>query len=78
LPGLEILAERAAREFGLVFSEPVEFVADLAALRALADKAPEFAASEFPAPEFPAQGAPLQIPPEIERLRGGKDRPISA
>ena len=78
LPSLEILAERAAREFGLVFNEPVEFVEDLAALRALADAAPDSVASEFPAPIFPAQDTPPQIPPEVERLRRSKDRPISA
>ncbi len=83
LPSLEILAERAAREFGLVFNEPVAFVGSLAELRALADAEPESASSnssaeEFPAPVFPAQDTPLQIPPEIERLRRSKDRPISA
>jgi lipoyl(octanoyl) transferase len=83
LPSLEILAERAAREFGLAFNEPVEFVEDLAALRAAADAVPESPASnlsaeEFPAPVFPAEDTPLQIPPEIERLRRSKDRPVSA
>jgi lipoyl(octanoyl) transferase len=83
LPRLEILAERAAREFGLVFNEPVALVESLAELRALADAEPELPASnsseeEFPAPVFPAQDTPLQIPPEIERLRHRKDRPISA
>jgi lipoyl(octanoyl) transferase len=83
LPSLEILAERAAREFGFVFNEPVEYVEDLAALHALAAAEPESTASnspaeEFSAPVFPAQDTPLQIPPEIERLRRSKDRPISA
>jgi len=83
LPGLESHAHMSAREFGLVFNEPVEFVEDLAALRALADAASNSSASEFTSPEvsapvFPAQDTPLQIPPEIERLRGGKDRPVSA
>ncbi len=88
LPSLESLAERAARQFGLVFNEPVELVESLAELRALADAEPEspasnssameFPAPEFPAPVFPAQDTPLQIPPEIERLRRSKDRPVSA
>ena len=68
----------SARQFGLVFNEPVEFVEDLAALRALVDAPPDSVASEFPAPVFPAEDTPLQIPPEIERLRRGKDRPVSA
>jgi lipoyl(octanoyl) transferase len=78
LPSLEILAERAAREFGAVFNEPVALVESLAELRALADAVPDSVASEFPAPVFPAEDTPLQIPPEIERLRRGKDRPVSA
>jgi lipoyl(octanoyl) transferase len=83
LPSLKILAERAACEFGLVFDEPVAFIENLAALRALADGASDSAAAEFPAPEFPApvfpaNDTPLQIPPEIERLRRSKDRPVSA
>jgi len=88
LPSLEILAERAACEFGFVFKEPVALVESLAALRALADAVPEspafnssaseFPAPDFPVPVFPAQGTPLEIPPEIERLRRSKDRPVSA
>jgi lipoyl(octanoyl) transferase len=88
LPSLEILAERAAREFGFVFNEPVALVEGLAELRALADAVPESAAlnssagespaPEFAAPVFPAQDTPLQSPPEIERLRRSKDRPVSA
>jgi lipoyl(octanoyl) transferase len=88
LPTLESLAPMAARQFGLVFDEPVVCVEDLASLRALADArldspaanspAGEFPAPGFPAREFPAEDAPLQIPPEIERLRRSKGRPISA
>jgi lipoyl(octanoyl) transferase len=78
LPSLESLANLAARQFGLVFDEPIASIESLAALRALAEAAPDSATSEFPAPEFPAQDTPLQIPPEIERLRHAKDRPISA
>jgi lipoyl(octanoyl) transferase len=78
LPSLESLANLAAREFGLVFDEPVARVESLAALRALADAAPDSATSEIPTQESPAQDTPLQIPPEIERLRHSKDRPVSA
>jgi lipoyl(octanoyl) transferase len=73
LPSLESLSHQAAREFGLVFDEPVTQVESLAALRALVVAVPE-----LPVAEFPAQDTPLQIPPEIERLRRAKDRPISA
>ena len=83
LPSLERLAHNAALQFGVVFNEPVEFIESIAALRTLADAepgltVPESPAPEFPAPEFPAQDTPLQIPPEIERLRHGKERPVSA
>ncbi|MGD1106376.1 MAG: lipoyl(octanoyl) transferase LipB [Terracidiphilus sp.] len=83
LPSLESLANLAVREFGLVFDEPVAPVESLAALRALAEAAPDSATSEiptqeFPAPAFPANDTPLQIPPEVERLRHSKDRPVSA
>jgi lipoyl(octanoyl) transferase len=67
VPSLETFARMAARQFGNVFDEPMEFVESLAALRASADAAAE----------FPAQDTPLQITPEIERLRRSKDRPIS-
>jgi lipoyl(octanoyl) transferase len=78
LPSLESLAHMAAREFGFVFDEPVAHVESLAALRALAVAAPDLSVGEFPAQEFPAQDTPVQIPPEIERLRRSKDRPVSA
>jgi len=59
LPSLESLANLAAREFGLVFDEPVARVESLAVLRALADTAPDSAASGIPAQEFSAQDTPL-------------------
>lgn len=77
LPDLESLAHRAAWQFGQVFDEPIEFVSSLEALRAQAQTAAE-SAPEPPAPEFPAQDTPLTVPPEIERLRRAKDRPIPA
>jgi hypothetical protein len=30
------------------------------------------------AQQFPAEDIPLQVPPEIERLKNKKDRPVSA
>jgi len=68
LPGLEAVAEEAARQFGLVFDEQVLAVPSLAALRAQAAAAPQ----------FPAEDTPLQVPPEVERLHGAKDRPVQA
>jgi len=41
LPSLESLAHRAARQFGFVFDEPVQFVASLDALRVQAQAAPD-------------------------------------
>jgi lipoyl(octanoyl) transferase len=87
LPTLESLAHSAARQFGQVFDQQVEFVESLAALRAQAqasaERTPEPPAPaapdpDLPAPEFPAEDTPLQIPPEIERLRHRKSRPVSA
>jgi lipoyl(octanoyl) transferase len=82
LPSLESIARHAARRFGQVFNEQLQPVAGLAALRAQAqtssETAPEPPPPEPQAPEFPAEDTPLQIPPEIERLRHSKDRPIPA
>jgi lipoyl(octanoyl) transferase len=83
LPSLEVLAHKAARQFGLVFDEPIVLVENLTVLRAFADAepgspAPDCPAPEFPAQEFPANDTPLEIPPEIERLRRRKNRPVSA
>jgi lipoyl(octanoyl) transferase len=72
LPSLEVIAHQAARYFGLVFSEPVLAAENLAALRAQAE-----AALATP-PQFPAEDTPLQLPPELERLRGGGERPLRA
>jgi lipoyl(octanoyl) transferase len=70
LPGLEEIAHRTAREFGAVFGDEVGFVESLDALRAQA--------ASDKAREFPAEDTPLQVPADIERLRGAKDRPVSA
>ena len=80
LPSLEALAHCAAREFGAVFGEPAEMVESLTAFRAKAQAAhasvQTLPASGPPAQEFPAEDTPLQVPAAIERLRGGKSRPI--
>ena len=68
LPSLEAIAHRAARQFGLVFGQQVLAVESLAALRAQAQATPE----------FPAEDTPLQVPAEVERLRGNAERPVRA
>jgi lipoyl(octanoyl) transferase len=91
IPSLESIANRAARQFGQVFNEQVLALASLDALRAQAQsggpqrqpfvvgvEAAPASEPEFPAPFFPAEDTPLQVPPEIERLRRAKDRPIPA
>ncbi len=67
LPGMEALAYRAAREFGLVFEQQVLALESLAALRAQAAAA---------APNLPAEDTPLRVPAEVERLMGKEGRPI--
>jgi lipoyl(octanoyl) transferase len=70
LPTLEAIAHLAARNFGQVFGEQVLAVENLAALRAQAVL--------VPSPQFPAEDTPLQVPAEVERLRGVAERPICA
>ena len=67
LPTLEAIAHQTAREFGQVFGEQVMAVASLAALRTQAATAPT---------QFPAEDTPLQVPKQVERLRGGGERPV--
>jgi lipoyl(octanoyl) transferase len=69
LPTLEVLAHQAALHFAQVFGQQIGPVQTLAALRAQAAAAP---------PRFPAEDTPLQIPPEVERLRGAAERPVRA
>jgi len=75
VPGLEALAHQAARQFGLVFDQQVLAVESLAAVCAQAAPANP---PDNPAQEFPAQDTPLQVPSEVDRLLGAKDRPVSA
>jgi len=67
LPALEAVAHAAARQFGQVFGEQTVDVESLEALRA-----------EAAAVQFPAEDTPLQVPVEVERVRGGSERPIRA
>ncbi|MGA2831695.1 MAG: lipoyl(octanoyl) transferase LipB [Terracidiphilus sp.] len=67
LPALEAIAHAAARQFGQVFGEQTVDVESLEALRA-----------EAAAVQFPAEDTPLQVPVEVERVRGGSERPIRA
>jgi lipoyl(octanoyl) transferase len=69
LPALEVIARQAAREFGEVFGEQVVEVESLAALREQAAAAPA---------QLPAEDTPLRVPAEVERLRGGGERPVRA
>lgn len=71
LPGLEGMAHQAAQQFGVVFGQQVLAVESLAALRAQAEAA-------LSAREFPAEDTPMQVPAEVERLRGGAERPLRA
>jgi len=68
-PPLEAVACEAARQFGEVFSEPVLAFESMAALRAQSVASPINA---------PAEDTPLQVPAEVERLRGGPQRPVRA
>jgi lipoyl(octanoyl) transferase len=79
LPNLASIAHKAARQFGFVFGQQILAVESLAVLRAQAQSnaAAEPEPANTPAPEFPAEDTPLQVPPEIERLRGVKPRPVS-
>jgi lipoyl(octanoyl) transferase len=75
VPSLEAAAEQVSRQFGLVFGEQVLAVESLDALREQATAAEQSAAAEQ---EFPAEDTPLQTPAEVERLLGGKERPVRA
>jgi hypothetical protein len=68
VPGLEEIAQQAARQFGHVFGQQVLAVENLDALRTAA------AAKS----EFPAEDTPLQVPPEVKRLHGDPDGPLRA
>jgi len=69
VPTLEAIANEAARQFGLVLHEHVLAVASMDDLRA------RVGASR---PPQQPEDTPLQVPPEVERLRGNADRPVRA
>jgi len=69
LPGLEAVAHRAARQFGLVLNEQVLAVESLDALRAQAEAAPR---------QFPAEDTPVRVPAEVERLVHREEPPVRA
>jgi lipoyl(octanoyl) transferase len=69
LSNLEVFANQAARQFGLVFNQQILAIENLAGLRAQAAANP---------PSFPAEDTPLQVPSEVERLVHANDRPILA
>lgn len=69
LPSLEAVAESAARQFGLVFGEPVVAVESLEALRVR---------MKAESPEFPAEDTPMRAPREVERLGHLPERPVRA
>jgi lipoyl(octanoyl) transferase len=72
LPSLEAIAHQAARQFGMVLAQPVLAVDSLDALRAQAE------AAAATSPAYPAQDTPLQVPAEVERVRGAGPRPTHA
>jgi len=72
LPALGAIADMVARRFGFVLDQPILAIESLDALRAQA-----LAASATQA-ELPAQDTPLQVPAEVERLRGSGPRPTHA
>ncbi len=73
VPALESIAHQAARQFGNVFGQPILAVESLDALRAQAG-APN---AQPPAAPL-AEDTPLQVPAEVERLRGNVERPVRA
>jgi lipoyl(octanoyl) transferase len=76
LPNLDDIAHQAARQFGHVFGEQVLAVESLDALRTqdLNSSAPQ---AQTPAGQMP-EDTPVQVPHEVERLRGIVDRPVRA
>ena len=78
LPGLEAVAHQAARLFGTVFGEQVVRVESVETLRAAAGAVAAPANGTGSAAEFPAEDTPMRAPTEIERLRGGAERPVRA
>ena len=70
IPTLESIANEAARQFSLVFNEQVMAFASLEALRAHANASNSRRGR--------TEDTPLQVPREVERLRGDAERPVRA
>ena len=70
LPGLEVIAKEAARQFGIVFRQEMVEVQSVDALRREAESRLK--------QKFPAEDTPVQVPEEIDRLRGNAERPVRA
>lgn len=66
LPGLEEIANQAARQFGQVFAQQILAVGSVDVLRAQAAEV---------IPKM-ADDTPMQIPEEVERLHGDPKRPV--
>lgn len=80
LADLETIANRAARQFGMVFKQPMLAVESLDVLREIAARTPEprtpkHGDADQERRTFPAEDTPLQVPPEVERLRGELSHP---
>ncbi|HEY3706330.1 MAG TPA: lipoyl(octanoyl) transferase LipB [Terracidiphilus sp.] len=71
LPGVEVIAQEAARQFGLVFRQEMR---ELPSLEALLESAEKKATGS--AREFPAEDTPVQVPEEVDRLLGHTERPV--
>jgi len=70
LPSFEAAAHEAARQFGIVFEQPILAIENIETLRAQAAEAGK--------QEFPAEDMPMQPPTDIEHLLGHPPRPIRA
>jgi lipoyl(octanoyl) transferase len=68
LPTLESIAHQAARQFGIVFGQQILAVGSLDDLRATVQSI---------APQMP-EDTPLQVPAEVERLKGRVEKPVRA
>ncbi len=88
LPNFEAIAHQAARQFGFVFDEQVCAVESLAALRSQVSNSPAPKAQLAPAqvaakpqlaaPQVLPEDTPVQVPREVERLRGIIDHSVRA
>ena len=72
LPGLDVVAQEAARQFGIVFRQEMVEVESVDALRKAAE------AESALAREFPAEDTPVQVPAEVGRLHGEAEPPVRA